>query len=129
MPVPLDTHNPDLNLTPGTTKSDIIAFLYSHSDLGYKPSEIAEELDIPRGTATGTLKRLYEADYVAKTEDGYYHALEDRADLRRYVSSLNQLHRMFDRQGQTPEQDTARDEVDDEALEAELEELEADLDQ
>jgi DNA-binding MarR family transcriptional regulator len=95
MPVHLDTHNPDIDLTPRTTKSDIVAFLYDNPEYGYRPSEIREHLDIPHGTATATLKRLYEAGYIGKTEDSYYYALEQRETLRRYVASLDQLDQMF----------------------------------
>lgn len=97
MPVHLDTHNPDIDLTPRTTKSDIVAFLYDNPEYGYRPSEIREHLDIPHGIATTTLKRLHEASYIGKTEDSYYHALEHRETLRRYVAGLDQLDRMFSR--------------------------------
>jgi DNA-binding MarR family transcriptional regulator len=97
MPVHLDTHAPDIDLTPGTTKSDIVAFLYNNPEYGYRPSEIREHLDIPHGIATTTLKRLHEASYIGKTEDSYYHALEHRETLRRYVAGLDQLDRMFSR--------------------------------
>lgn len=96
MPVLLEDHNPELALWPGTTKSDIVKYLYQHPEWGYSPKDVTEALNIPRGTATTTLKRLYDDDYLGKTDDGYYHALDDREDIRRYVSSLDQTHRMFD---------------------------------
>lgn len=95
MPVHLDTHDHNINLTPGTTKSDIVAFLYDDPEYGYRPSEVRERLNIPHGTATTTLKRLYEVDYIGKTDDSYYYALEQREILRRYVAGLDQLDRMF----------------------------------
>lgn len=82
MPVHLDTHTPDVDLTPGTTKSDIVAFLYENPEYGYKPLEVKEQLGIPHGTATTTLKRLHEESYIGKTDDGWYHALDHREDLR-----------------------------------------------
>lgn len=95
MPIHLETHDPELELTPGTTKSDIVAFLYRNDDYGYSPQEIHTELDIPHNTAKVTLKRLYDDEYIDKTPDGYYHARPDREDLYRYTTALDQLDRMF----------------------------------
>jgi DNA-binding MarR family transcriptional regulator len=129
MPVFLEDHDPDLSLRPGTTKSDIVAYLYRNPEWGYSPQEVAESLDIPRGTATTTLARLYDNDYVGKTEDGYYYALDERADIRRYVSSLDQLHRLFGRHRdadatpEVPEEQIGGGRTDEE-LTAELDALE-----
>lgn len=133
MPVHLDTHDSEVDLTPGTTKSDIVAFLYHNAEFGYKPAEVRERLDIPHGTATTTLKRLHEAGYVGKTSDSYYHAL-DREDLHRYVAGLDQLDRMVSRpldEGQPSDSDAddaSPEPVDEAALDAEIAELEADPD-
>lgn len=132
MPVLLENHDPEINLRPGTTKSAIVAYLYQNPEWGYSPQDIQEALDIPRGTATTTLKRLYDDDYIGKTDDGYYHALSERKDIRRYVSSLNQVHRMFshhrdeDATPEEPERQIGEGRTDEE-LEAELAELEDDL--
>lgn len=131
MPVRLKDHNPEIDLRPGTTKSDIVAFLYSNSELGYSPQDIKETLDIPRGTATTTLKRLYDDDYIGKTEDGYYYALSEREEIKRYVSSLTQVDRMFghhrdaDATPEVPEKRIGEDHTAEE-LDAELAELEDD---
>ncbi|WP_276248624.1 helix-turn-helix domain-containing protein [Haladaptatus sp. YSMS36] len=131
MPVHLESHVPELNLKPGTTKSDIVQFLYENPEWGYTPKDVTDELDIPRGTATTTLKRLYDTDYVGKTSDGYYHALSDRTDIQRYLSNLDQLYRMFGhhRSDTTPEEPTRKigEGRTDEDLDAELAELEANL--
>lgn len=129
MPILLEDHDPELALRPGTTKSAIVEFLYQHSQWGYSPKDITEALEIPRGTATTTLKRLYDDSYVGKTDDGYYYALSDREDVRRYVSSLDQTHRMFGHhrdEEATPETPEKRigDGRTDEELDAELEVLE-----
>lgn len=100
MPVHLESHDADLELTPGTTKSDIVAFLYRNDAYGYSPRDIHEELAIPHNTAKVTLKRLYDDEYIDKTPDGYYHARPDREDLYRYTAALEGLDRMFT----TPEQ-------------------------
>ena len=109
MPVHLDSHDPDVSLRPGTTKSDVVAFLYRHDEYGYSPREIHTELDIPHNTAKVTLKRLYEDEYVDKTPDGYYHARPDREDLYRYTAALEGLDRMF------ADHDTSESDPDDES--------------
>lgn len=129
MPVLLEDHDSDLTLRPGTTKSQIVAYLYRNPEWGYSPQEIKESLNIPRGTATTTLKRLYDDGYVGKTDDGYYHALSDREDIRRYVANLNQVDRMFGHHrdaNATPEvpEKQIGDSRTDEELDAELAELE-----
>ncbi|QKY19934.1 winged helix-turn-helix transcriptional regulator [Halolamina sp. CBA1230] len=132
MPVLLEDHDSELNLRPGTTKSDIVAYLYQNPEWGYTPQELKEALDIPRGTATTTLKRLHDDDYLGKTDDGYYYALSEREDVRRYVSSLNQVDRMFghhldaDATPEEPEKQIGEDRTDEE-LDAELAELEGEL--
>ncbi|MFC3960049.1 winged helix-turn-helix domain-containing protein [Halovivax cerinus] len=129
MPVLLKDHDAELTLRPGTTKSDIVAYLYHNPEWGYSPQDLTDALDIPRGTATTTLKRLYEDDYVGKTDDGYYYALGEREDIRQYVSSLDQVDRLF---GHHREADVTPEEPDkqigegrtDEELDAELDALE-----
>ena len=135
MPVHLDSHDPEIDLTPGTTKSDIVAFLYSNPQYGYRPNEITTELDIPHGTTTTTLTRLHEEGYIGKTEDSYYYALENREDLRRYVASLDQLDRMFTQPSEkaAPEphqsEQSADEDIAEAELEAELDDLEREWDE
>ena len=130
MPIHRKSHPEDVDLKPGTTKSDIVVYLYQNPEWGYSPQEIRDALDIPRGTATTTLKRLSDEGYIGKTKDGYYHALSDRNDIRRYVSNLDQTHRMFghhrnaDATPEEPEKTLGEGRTDEE-LEAELAELEA----
>lgn len=99
MPVDLRTHNPDdgVDIDPGTNKAKIIKLLYNNPHLGYKPSEIHHSLDIPKGSVTTTLLRLYESDEIGKTTDGYYHALETRDDLRRFATGLVQVEDLTSR--------------------------------
>lgn len=104
--VRLDEHDPEIELTPGTTKSDIVALLYRHQEFGYTPQAVHEELGIPYNTAKGTLRRLLENDYIDQTEDGYYHAIESREALFRYVGALDGLDRMFQEHDETDEEPT-----------------------
>ena len=132
MPILLKDHDAELTLRPGTTKSDIVAYLYQNPEWGYSPKDLKKALDIPRGTATTTLKRLYDDDYIGKTDDGYYYALNDRKDIRRYVSSLNQAemlfghHRDADATPEEPEKQIGEGRTDEE-LDAELAALEDEL--
>ena len=93
--VRLEDHSPEVGLTPDTRKSTIVEFLYRNDEYGYKPKAVHEELDIPHNTAKTTLRRLKKDEYIAQTEDGYYHARSDREDLYRYVGALDGLDRMF----------------------------------
>lgn len=136
MPVYLETHSPELDIDPGTTKGRIIAFLYQNPQFGYKPVEIQEELKIPKGTATGTLARLHNEGYIGRTQDSFYHALKDQEELRRYAASVAQLSRLTERHSDAPsiedatqtkprEQQLAETESPtEEAIESELAELE-----
>jgi hypothetical protein len=122
------SYNPDIPLTPGTTKSDVVAFIYRHAEYLISPADIRDHLDVPHGTATTTLMRLHDNGLVGKTGDGHYHALDHREDLRHYVSSLDQLERMFAVREPDPlPEGTTPNPVDEEALEAEVESLTAEV--
>ncbi len=97
MPIDLRKHNPDdpLSIRPETTKAKIVKLLYQDTSLGYTPAEIRDGLDLPRGTASGTLSRLHDEGFIGKTSDGLYHGLEHREDLRRFARSLVSLDTMF----------------------------------
>lgn len=134
MPIHRDSYPEDIDLKPGTTKSDIVVFLYSNLELAYTPTEIADELNIPTGTASTTLRRLHEDDLVGRIENGYYHGLTGRTDLRRYPESVSQTVTMFDTHpdsADAPDPDSSRPgdaEAIDEDLEHELQSLDADVD-
>lgn len=93
--VRLETHEPAVELKPGTAKSDVIELLYRNDEFGFQPRAVHEDLDIPHNTAKGTLRRLKKQDYIDQTEDGYYHARPDREDLHRYTGAVDGLNRML----------------------------------
>lgn len=135
MPIHRESHPEDVDLKPGTTKSGIVVFLYQNLDFAYSPSEIAEELDVPKGTATTTLRRLHDQGYVGRMKEGYYHGLDDREDLRRYPRSVAETEAMFtshpdndDAPAPDPAREADSDAADDDTLEAELDELEDEFD-
>lgn len=99
MPVDLRKHNPDdpITIRPETNKAKIIKLLYQDTNLGFTPAEIRDELDIPRGTVSGTLSRLYDEGLIGKTSDGLYHGFDHRDDLRRFAQSLVSLDTMLSR--------------------------------
>lgn len=100
MPVDLRTHDAtdDVDIDPGTNKAAIIRVLYTNPHYGFMPAEIHDLLeDIPKGSITATLGRLLEEGYVGKTTDGYYHALSNREDLRRFARGLVQVESLTDR--------------------------------
>lgn len=102
MPVHLESHTPEIEIDPNTTKGRIIAFLYQNPEFGFKPVEIQEELEIPNGTATGTLTRLYNEGKIGKTQDSYYHALENEEDMHRFAAAFDQLTRLTERHQESP---------------------------
>jgi Mn-dependent DtxR family transcriptional regulator len=99
MPIDLRRRDPDdpITIRPETTKAKIIELLYRDTNLGYTPAEIREALDLPRGTASGTLSRLHDEGLIGKTSDGLYHGLDHRDDLRRFARSLISLDTMLSR--------------------------------
>lgn len=58
MPVDFESYRPTDLPSDGTNGRRILEFLAKNPDTGYRPSELAEELDIPRGSVGTTLRRL-----------------------------------------------------------------------
>lgn len=130
--MPSDTQDADIDLTPGTAKAEIVVFLYNNPDSGFSAGDIHDQLDIASGTVKTTLTRLNNDGLIRKNEDGDYHALGHRDDLRRYVGSLNQLERMFADKNydeHTNIDDPKLGNIDEDELDAEITELEAELNQ
>lgn len=99
MPIDLRKHDPDdpITIRPETNKAKIIKLLYQDTNLGFTPAEIREELNLSRGTVSGTLSRLNDDGLVGKTSDGLYHGLDHREDLVRFAQSLVSLRSMLSR--------------------------------
>jgi hypothetical protein len=99
MPIDLRKHDPDdpITIRPETNKAKIIKLLYQDTNLGFTPAEIRDELDLPRGTVSGTLSRLHDEGLIGKTSDGLYHGLDHREDLRQFTQSLVSLDTMLSR--------------------------------
>lgn len=77
MPVDFTAHRPvDL---PGedTNGRRIIEFLAENPDTGFRPMELAERLDIPRGSVGTTLARLHDRGLVR--HKGVYWAIDPEA--------------------------------------------------
>jgi len=64
MPVDFDRYHPSNLPNEGTNGRRILEYLAQHPDLGFTPSELANELDIPRGSIGTTLSRLEERGLV-----------------------------------------------------------------
>jgi len=111
MLIDLRKHDPDdpITIRPETNKAMIIKLLYHDTNLGFTPAELRDELDLPRGTVSGTVSRLHDEGRIGKTSDGLYHGLEHREDLRRFAQSLVSLDTMLSRH---PEAGIAPDDVE-----------------
>lgn len=121
-----------IDLQPGTTRSSILVLLYSNPDTGFRPGEIREHLGIPQDPEA-ILDQLHGEEYIERTNDGCYRALDDRETLFRYAASVDQLERLFStlakdgRESTSGAENTCVERIDDAELEAELTELEEDL--
>ena len=65
-----------LAIDPGSNAHKILSFLAEYPELGFKPAEIAEEVDIPRGSLNPTLARLKKQGLV-EHEPPYWSAAND----------------------------------------------------
>ncbi|MDR9381414.1 MAG: helix-turn-helix domain-containing protein [Natronomonas sp.] len=77
MPVEFDRYRPDDLPDEGTNGRRILEFLAETPELGYRPSEIAEELAMPRGSVGTTLRRLERRGFVR--HKGEYWAINPEA--------------------------------------------------
>jgi predicted transcriptional regulator len=78
MPVDFESYHPNDLPGEGTNGRQIITHLAQHPELGFTPSELADELGIPRGSVGTTLRRLedrglvrHKGDYWAINVEAY----------------------------------------------------------
>jgi len=78
MPVDFENHQPNDLPREDTHGRRILEFLADNPELGFRPSELADELDIPKGSVGTTLRRLesrgfvrHKGDYWAINAEGY----------------------------------------------------------
>ena len=64
MPVDFESYHPTDLPEEGTNGRHILEFLAERPDLGFRPSELAGELAIPRGSVGTTLRRLEQRGFV-----------------------------------------------------------------
>ncbi len=65
-----------LPIDPDSNAHRILSFLAERPDLGFKPSEIREHVDVPKGSLNPTLARLEERELV-EHEAPYWSAADD----------------------------------------------------
>jgi hypothetical protein len=85
MPVDFEQYQPTALPDDGTNGRAILEFLAAEPTLGFRPSELATELDIPRGSVGTTLRRLEQRGLVR--HKGHYWAI-DPAALDAHSASL-----------------------------------------
>lgn len=66
----------DIPIDPDSNAFKILSFLAEHPDLGFKPAEIRDEVDIPKGSLNPTLSRLEDRGLV-EHEPPYWSAADD----------------------------------------------------
>ncbi|MGA9399247.1 MAG: helix-turn-helix domain-containing protein [Haladaptatus sp.] len=77
MPVDFESYHPTNLPNEDTNGRDILEFLAEQPDLGFRAGEIAEELNIPRGSVGTTLSRLESRGLVR--HKGEYWAINPEA--------------------------------------------------
>lgn len=78
-----------------TNEYEALSFLVRNRDYGFRPSEIAEQTDITKTSASKTMTRLFKKGLV-KRSDGLYYVDPDRAsELQQRLDSLDAAVRMF----------------------------------
>lgn len=77
MPVDFESYHPNDLPDEGTNGRRILEFLASHPEKGYRAGELAEELDVPRGSVGTTLDRLEARGFVR--HKGKYWAINPEA--------------------------------------------------
>lgn len=71
MPVDFENYHPSDLPDEDTNGRRILEFLAANPSLGFRPSELAEELDIPQGSVGTTLRRLEQRGFV-RHKDEYW---------------------------------------------------------
>ncbi|QSX00601.1 MarR family transcriptional regulator [Haloterrigena alkaliphila] len=77
MPVDFENYQPTELPDEDTNGRRILEFLAANPELGYRAGELAEELDIPRGSVGTTLSRLESRGFVR--HKGEYWAINPEA--------------------------------------------------
>jgi len=93
MPVDFESYHPSDLPNEDTNGRRILEFLAEDPDLGYRPSELAAELDIPRGSVGTTLRRLEQQGFVR--HKGEYWAINVEA-YDAHTASVIGLHAVAD---------------------------------
>lgn len=69
MPVDFESYHPSDLPTENTNGRQILEYLAQNPELGFRPSELAEELNIPRGSVGTTLRRLEQRGFIRHKGD------------------------------------------------------------
>ncbi|WP_136602853.1 MarR family transcriptional regulator [Salinigranum halophilum] len=117
MPVDFESYHPSNLPDEGTNGRRILEHLAQHPELGFTPSELADALDIPRGSVGTTLGRLEErglvrhkGEYWAINIEGYDAQTASEIGLRAVADQFEGDH--YD---ENPDWDAALLDVDAEA--------------
>lgn len=95
MPIHMPTHEPEIELSAGSLKSDLVEFLYNNPDYGYQPEELERHFTTTEETIADTLSELHAMGYIGITIDGYYHSLPGRKRLTELRSARKPASSMF----------------------------------
>ena len=89
MPVDFETYHPTELPGENTNGRLILEFLARNPELGFRPSELCEELDVPEGSVGTTLRRLEQRGLVR--HKGPYWAINPEAYDAQMASEIGLL--------------------------------------
>jgi len=90
------TNDEPFPVKPETNEYEALRFLLSHREYGFTPSEIADQTDISKSSASKTMTRLFEKGLVERSQGAYY-VDPDRAEkLKQRLESLDSVVQLFE---------------------------------
>jgi len=101
MPVEFDAYKrsrdtvASLPVDPDSNAYTILSFLAQHPDLGFKPAEIGESVDVPRGSLNPTLSRL--ADHGLVDHEPPYWSVSDDDRIAALAATMLSMEAFEDR--------------------------------
>ena len=90
------TNDEPFPVKPETNEYEALRFLLYHREYGFTPSEIADQTDISKSSASKTMTRLFEKGLVERSQGAYY-VDPDRAErLKQRLESLDSVVQLFE---------------------------------
>lgn len=69
--------NDPIDVQPSSKEATVLCALYRYEEYGFRAEDLSRFTTLKTSSATKALANLYQQDVLGKTDDGYYHALDD----------------------------------------------------